>query len=363
MDQLNAGGGGAPPAAAAAAAAPQVKVSATAITRFTGTKGTMEVVSFVHQLESLQTSNNQTDAAVAETAANLFMDPSPAKAWYQVLMLEQDPDIKKWDGGLKAKLLTRYCTTQTLAEFAQMKAKLVQSQGETAEVFLDRVKLAWLIRDYSLANGVKAEAGYKTAMDRDIKESFLRGLRQIIKDKMAASNFETDSLQALVAAAKRAEENMAFDNRSALGAAAIDEGTNWYGYAEEEQACAFRQQGGPRGGGRGGGGRGGGAGRGGGRGGGYTRGGGGRNGDQSRKPKIECPRCGLYGTHGYEPANCYADLKQLEQKGKGKFERNGGGRGGGAARGGGRGGGYGYVSGVDHGEDEYSVDPYGQLKE
>lgn len=292
------------------------------IDKFSGSGGAIEFLLFQQQVEETKTAGSLTDEAAASAAVKAFKDPSSAKTWHNRMILQNNKDILQW-GTLKPLMLARFCKAPTLGEQKKMSDELVQTAGENAADFFDRVALTMSKCDIGLPDTVTKGAGYKTELERKTKDKFLIGLRPNVRNALTGFATATSSMDELLAAALNAEAvlNVGNAGNAAAAAAPIDE----IGGDDEMNAeiAAFNARWGARG---------------------YQMK------PKYDGPKMKCDRCKQWGNH--LAATCQVNLVKLAERlsagrgrGGGRGFRGGdrgfrgGGRGGGRGAGGGRGGG------------------------
>lgn len=283
-----------------------------------GTGGAAECIRFIRRVEAVKRTGNLSGAKAASAA--LAVLTAAAENYIDRFILKEDDRAYEWDT-LKDLLKEKYCKPMSIAETERMVALLFQKNKETIGDFRDRCEIAFLSQDLTLPAAHRRLDGYQVFLELRIKQQFLKGMRQAIRQHIGNVDPDAISLDDLETAAKRAETMAGYDNNSMASTASTSSAT-----ADVDEAAAidefkktfqtrFGYQ--PNVAGRGG-------------------------GKKPQQQKALCGRCGLYCKHKTD--DCWVDLNKLREEGRGKFRKDDGtdtrGRGGrGAGRGGrGRGG-------------------------
>lgn len=302
MNQANPPPAGAGQAQAGAAANPpaqppqlqnQVRVQ---LPNFDGSLGPAAAVRFIRQVDLMQRAGGLDENRTAAAFAMALQ--GPAAAWLDRLVLENNNAVNNW-AQLKPIFKARFVRILSTYEKVQLMNSLVQRPAEQVAEFLDRCYMAHHSKDLQLTDEVKQEAGYGAALNRNILDSFVGGLREDVRRHLANLDLSTATLVQVEQAALNAETIQRYHAPQAL-------------QIEETVEAVFRRFGFQRGGPP-------------------RRGQGFRRGSfqpranrappsdfTNRKPEV-CRRCGLKALHRAQ--ECYVNLEQLQRKNKGKFAR------------------------------------------
>jgi hypothetical protein len=276
-----------------------------------GHNGPAEAVAFINAVDDAMVAGNFADARMAGHAKS-FMTGAVAQRWLVLEKDEENAGLALWST-LRVCIHERWVRTLSMMEVRTMMEALKQGDTESVDAFQERVRMAHINEDRTLTDAVKAEAGYRTNVQRRVRRAFLAGLRSKIRDAMVGVNPDTATLAEMLVLARNAEA-MSRQVTATAGAAAVDSIASAPPLSPSTQrvvdAVYQRMRDGKK----------------------ANRGGGGGDRRGDRPPRKEyrgtCGRCGLVDSHA--TADCVVNLEKMERRGKGKFaKKSGGGRGGG----------------------------------
>jgi uncharacterized membrane protein YgcG len=283
-----------------------------------GYNGPNEAENFFQDVADAQLAGNVPNARMAGLVRTVLK--GNARRWYQIQRDGGVAGLGEWTT-LEPLMRARWIRPLTVLEVRRMMDGLQQLPDESVDAFRDRVQMAHINEDRTLAQAVKNEDGYMTNVNRRVRRAYLAGLRQEVRAAMVGVDPDVALIDEMVVLARNAE----LLTRQAATRQTVNVVTNaaydvdlppreYPGLSLEDQATvdAVYSRYPPRGGG--------------GRGGGQSRGGGGNRrggGSQGGNPHADksCRRCGLLG---HLEAKCIVNLDNLKRRGKGKFARGGG---------------------------------------
>jgi hypothetical protein len=316
---------------------------------FDGLGGPMAASNFCGDVTSASTAGNVPDARMAALVHGALK--GNAKAWLEVQkgLLVQGLDL--WTT-MEPLFRAEFCTPLTVVELATLEKAMVHKAGEGVSAFYIRCQKYHLDEDIQEPDDVKTNAIYIAQFARRVKLTFMKGLKNEVRQAMVGSNVHTMTGPELLQAAKNAEmlqtraaggngSNAVAKSEAAAAEAALSpEGRAIVAVIENR----FRSRGGGRGG----------------RGRGFSsqdgRGGGGRQPKAVAqevlrlREKAKCNRCGMMAKH--RANECFVQLDGAPYEGSGRGGGNQRGRG----RGRGRSASYAAAAAADgSGGNEFSV--------
>jgi hypothetical protein len=294
--------------------------SKTVLPTLSGKEGSAGIIRFIDQIDRAMVQTHYSDEQMASTVVSQFT--ANARLWAEArATLLEDEGFLLWST-LRTLIRTEFVRCLSVVEINDLRSGLIQKSDENVQAFMHRCTIAHGNININATREQKLDDVYKANLEREVKVSFVNGLKPAVRAALQTLDLTSITLAALLTVAINAELN-------ARRAGQVTEKS-----IDAAVEAAFHRFGGTSRGGRGNPSRGGrGGGRGGfaggfarGRGSGETRGRGSfaprgrgsfsRGGGYSGAKKL-CYRCGLVGNH--IKATCSVDLAKLKTQRRGRF--------------------------------------------